>query len=289
MSPKILHIEPTDACNAACPQCARETDSTFNKKDIHHLTLDQIKKLVSDETISHLDKMFMCGNYGDPAAGKHTLDIYKYFQNINPKIVLGMNTNGGIKSADWWQSLASVLNQPQDYVVWSIDGLEDTNHIYRKNVDWSLVLRNAQAFINAGGNAHWEMLVFEHNKHQVEQAQELAKELGFKWFRAKVSRRFDLVPVSFLSPPSGWINPVVSQGTISCQRLEESSTYISATGKVYPCCYLGATDFTEDKFNQIVDSWSTETPNSTCAQVCAKNNNGTSFTNQWQREVELCN
>ena len=70
---KILHIEPTDACNAACPQCARETDTTFDKNDLHHLSVDQIKTLVNDDVIHGLDKMFMCGTYGDPAAGKHTL------------------------------------------------------------------------------------------------------------------------------------------------------------------------------------------------------------------------
>ena len=72
---KVLHLEPTDVCQAACPQCARETDSLFDKKSQHHLSVDQIKDLVSLETVVGLDKMFMCGNYGDPAAGKHTLDI----------------------------------------------------------------------------------------------------------------------------------------------------------------------------------------------------------------------
>ena len=282
---KVLHIEPTDACNAACPQCLRETDPTFDKNNLHHLSVDQIKTLVSDDDIRGLDKMFMCGNYGDPAAGRHTLEIYRYFRSINPTITLGMNTNGGLRNTDWWQELAGILNQPRDYVVFSIDGLEDTNHIYRVNVKWTKVLENTQAFIRAGGIAHWDMLVFNHNQHQVDSAEYLANMYGFKWFRAKVSKRHSITPISFLHPPMGWEDPTVASGTIECYALKESSVYISTKGIMYPCCWLGYnSEHTVDTFKSIQDSW-VNIPLKTCAETCTINNNGTSFTNQWQREV----
>jgi len=284
---RVLHIEPTDACNAACPQCARETDTTFNKTDLHHLTVEQIKNLVSEDTIRNLEKMFMCGDYGDPAAGKHTLEIFQYFRSINPNITLGMNTNGGLRNVDWWQELAGILIQPRDYVVFSIDGLEDTNHIYRINVKWSKVLENVQAFISAGGSAHWDMLVFNHNEHQVDSAEELANNLGFSWFRAKVSKRHTVTPISFLGFPAGWKDPVVTAGSIECHALKESSLYISAKGIIYPCCWMGISENSIDKFDSIQKSWTDGKPNNICATTCTKNLVGTSFTNQWQREVEF--
>jgi MoaA/NifB/PqqE/SkfB family radical SAM enzyme len=286
-SHKILHLEPTTACNAACPQCAREADTSFDKEDVQQLTLEKLKTLISDADIKNLDKMFMCGNYGDPAAGSHTLDIYRYFRKINPTIALGMNSNGGLRNTNWWAELGKILNQPKDYVVFSIDGLESTNHIYRVNVVWNNVIKNVNAYIEAGGLAHWDMLVFKHNEHQVDQAQELAKELGFKWFRAKVSKRFDIYPVTFLKPPKKWENPVVSKGVIECSALTDSSFYISADAKIYPCCYLGITDYTLDKFDQIASTWNTSSPNPVCYRTCNKNTQGTSFSNQWQREVEF--
>ena len=288
---KILHIEPTDSCNAACPQCARETDLSFNKNKLHHLTVQQLASLIDESTIINLDKAFMCGDYGDPAAGRHTIEIFKYLRSINPTITLGMNTNGSLKSTQWWKELAAVMyqpgNYPKEYVVWSIDGLSDTNHIYRVNTNWDKIIKNATAFIQAGGLAHWEMLVFKHNEHQVEQAQQLAKDLGFKWFRAKVSRRFEVTPISFLHTPSGWMNPTVSTGTIDCSALNDQSLYISAKGIAHPCCWLGTTAYTVDDFKSIQQSWSTSTPNNTCASICTKNINGTSYTNQWQREIEF--
>jgi MoaA/NifB/PqqE/SkfB family radical SAM enzyme len=283
---KILHLEPTDACQAACPQCAREVDTTFDKTNIHHLTVDRINELFTEQQIKHLDKMFMCGDYGDPAAGKHTLEIFKYFRRVNPTITLGMNTNGGLRDSKWWRELAGIMTGEKDYVVFSIDGLEDTNHIYRINVDWSKVIDNVNTFITAGGNAQWDMLVFDHNKHQVDHCEARARKLGFNWFRAKVSRRHDFVPIDFLKRPNGWANPTVTEGHISCQALEEQSIYLSANGVSYPCCYLGTTSHTLDQFDSIQESWNTE-PNETCKITCTKLNNGTSHSNQWQREIEL--
>ena len=288
---KVLHIEPTDACNAACPQCLRETDTTFDKNDLHHLTVKQIKELVDVNTIKNLNKLYMCGDYGDPAAGRYTLEIFQYFRSINPTITLGMNTNGGLRSGNWWRELAEIMHQdvpyPQEYVIFSIDGLADTNHVYRVNVNWEKVMTNAQAFISAGGRAHWEMLVFEHNQHQVDQAQSMAKDLGFKWFRAKVSRRFKTHPIGFLKPPVAWDDPTVSKGKIECQAIKESSLYISAKGIIYPCCWLGASENSIDKFDSIQKSWASSAPNNICVATCTKNVSGTSFTNQWQREVEF--
>lgn len=287
MLPKILHLEPTDACNAACPQCARETDQTFDKNNLHHLTVDQINKLLIPGTIKQLDKMYMCGDYGDPAAGKHTLEIYKHFRSLNPNITLGMNTNGGLRTTDWWKDLGKIIKNKQDYVIFSIDGLEDTNHIYRVNVNWSRVIENVEAFISAGGNAHWDMLVFEHNEHQVNECEKLARELGFKWFRAKTSRRHTKHPVSFLNQPKGYLDPTIENGTINCQALEEKSLYISAQGKIFPCCWQGSTEYTIDKFAILQKSWNSIDSNKICKQTCTKLNNVTSFTNQWRKEVEF--
>jgi sulfatase maturation enzyme AslB (radical SAM superfamily) len=282
---KVLHLEPTDVCQAACPMCLRETDLEFNKDQQNHLTLDQISKHYTDNAISKLEKMFMCGIYGDPAAGRHTLEIYKYFRKINPDITLGMNTNGAIQTTSWWHKLANILNKPRDYVVFSIDGLEDTNHLYRVNVQWERLVKNAQAFIEAGGNAHWDMLVYKHNQHQVDTCEKIAKDMGFKWFRAKVSRRGFTETLQF---PEGWEPVTLAPGPIKCHALTESSEYIDAQGRLAPCCWIGGRQSNfESDFNQIQNSWSTSNPNATCKSVCSTTNNQSTFLNQWQREVNL--
>ena len=284
---QVLHIEPTDVCQAACPLCARETDSNFNKNSKHHLRVEQIQRHFTDRVISRLDKMFMCGNYGDPAAGYYTMDIYNYFRKINPNIVLGMNTNGAVQSTFFWHALGQLFNQPNDYCVFSIDGLEDTNPVYRKNVNWEKLMANAQAYIAAGGSAHWDMLVYKHNQHQVDACEQLARKMGFKWFRAKVSKRGFSDRLEF---PIGWQTPTVQAGAIKCHAQAEKSMYIDAQGRLSACCWLGSTqrDFVTDDLKTVKLTWRTDTPNTTCANTCSTNKNKTVFEGQWQKEIQLC-
>jgi len=284
---KVLHIEPTDVCQAACALCAREIDPAFDKTIKHHLSVDQIKEKFSEDFIRGLDKMFMCGNYGDPAAGKYTLEIFEYFRSINPDITLGMNTNGGLQSMTWWIKLARLLRKPNDFVVFSIDGLEDTNHIYRKNVSWEVLEANVASFIAAGGPAHWDMLVYKHNEHQVDACEALAKRMKFKWFRAKVSKR---EYINGLEEPANWQRPTYTPGKIDCHALAEASIYIDAQGNISPCCWLGARqqDFITD-INQVAIHWDNpELADPVCVITCTAKANITVFESQWQREVELC-
>lgn len=276
---KVLHLESTDVCQAACPLCARETDKNFRKDRQHHLSMNQILKVFDKEKIKQLDKMFMCGNYGDPAAAKYTLDIFCEFRQINPDIVLGMNTNGAIQTTFWWYELAKILNQPRDYVVFSIDGSEHTNATYRRNVNWNKLMSNARSFIDAGGSAHWDMLIYRHNQHEVDDCEQLARDMGFKWFRAKVSKRELTESLQF---PIGW-QPIKKQSTsISCHALTEKSVYIDSQGNLGPCCWLGTR-----QSNFITDVNTIPTQDPTCSIVCGQTTVGTAFDQQWQRNTEL--
>ena len=283
---KVLHLESTDVCQAACPACARETDKEFDHAQKHHLTIKQIQQHISDFDIRNLDKMFMCGNYGDPAAGRHTLDIYRYFRQINPEIVLGMNTNGAIQNTAWWQSLGEIFHRHQDYVVFSIDGLEDTNHNYRRGVNWHKLIENAQAYVATGARAHWDMLVYRHNEHQVDACEQLARELGFTWFRAKVSKR---QLVGTLEAPVNWLAPVTHRKEIDCHVLKEQSIYIDAQGRQSPCCWLGSrqSEFVSD-ISEVMHTWISDRPNATCLSACGRGETTSNFSSQWRREIPLC-
>ncbi len=188
---KTVHLEITEKCNASCPMCARNINGGEDNPHLQNneLTLQDCKTIFTPEFIKQLDRMYMCGNYGDPVAAQDTLEVFAYFRSNNSKMNLTMYTNGSAKKPEWWANLAGVLGT-NSYVVFSIDGLEDTNHLYRQNTVWSKIMENAQAFINAGGRARWDYIVFAHNEHQVEQAEALSKEMGFEKFQYKKSARF---------------------------------------------------------------------------------------------------
>jgi MoaA/NifB/PqqE/SkfB family radical SAM enzyme len=186
-----VHLEITERCNANCPQCGRNINGGEKNPYLHdrELTLKDIQHIFPEAFIKQLSHIYMCGNYGDPIVARDTLDILKYFRDINPDIRLSMNTNASARTEDYWEELAKVL-KPNGHIIFSIDGLQDTNHIYRRNTNWDKIISNVKAYISAGGIAHWEYIVFEHNEHQVDEARELASSLGFQHFQVKKTARF---------------------------------------------------------------------------------------------------
>jgi MoaA/NifB/PqqE/SkfB family radical SAM enzyme len=190
-----VHWEPTDKCNSACPMCPRYDSQGFEIGTLENAewTLESFKKSWPVKFISDLKKILACGNYGDPCACKEFVDIYEYVREINPGIGLACNTNGSLRNPVWWARLGAVMREDQNsgnYCTFSLDGLEDTNHLYRRNTVWKKIMENAKAFIDAGGIAHWDFIVFEHNEHQVDEARQLAKDMGFKNFNVKRTTRW---------------------------------------------------------------------------------------------------
>jgi len=188
-----VHWEPTDKCNSGCPMCPRYTSDGFEIDTLANAewTLEDFKAAWPEEFLKGLMKILACGNFGDPCACREFVDIYEYIREINPGISLACNTNGSLRNKDWWYRLGKVIGGNRgDYCTFSLDGLEDTNHLYRRNTNWKKIMENAEAFISAGGIAHWDYIVFEHNEHQVDEAKELAKSMGFKNFNVKRTTRW---------------------------------------------------------------------------------------------------
>ena len=184
-----LHIELTNRCNAACPMCMRfHQSSPLLRPDLElgEISLQQFKTWFKPELIKQQSVILFCGVHGDPCIAHDTLEIVEYIIESSPETVIMFNTNGGMRNAEWWAKLGTLLkDNPNSSVTFSIDGLEDTNHIYRRNVKWYKLMTNVKSFISAGGRAYWDYLIFKHNEHQIEEARELAKDLGFVWFLPK--------------------------------------------------------------------------------------------------------
>lgn len=248
---KTLHIELTNKCQASCPMCARNLQGGVVNPFIHEteITYDFFIKWFSVDFIKQLDRVLLCGNLGDPIIAKDILKIYQYCRDNNQNIKLSLNTNGSARDNDFWIEIAK-LNV---IVRFGIDGLNDTHSLYRIGTSFEKVISNATAFINAGGTAIWDMLVFHHNEHQVEECQQLSEKLGFEEFVRKDTSRFKEDKLVVLdkngkeiyqlhpSLKSKKIYKMVNSSSkhINCKIIKEKSLYISSNGIVVPCCWLG--------------------------------------------------
>jgi len=256
-----LHLEISSKCNARCPLCPRNLHGyPYNDGYIErNITLAEIKKIFYVDFIQQLDNILINGNFGDIVMNPEAVSIIKYFRKCNPNALIQISTNGGARNKKFWKNLAEL-----NCVVWfCIDGLEDTNHLYRQNVVYNNVINNAKIFIEAGGQAYWQMIDFDFNQHQQQTARELAASLGFAKFRIMREGR-NQTPVF---DKSGNLTHVIGQpqqtnftkilflrqnseilledielpaiGPIQCGAKQDKSIYVSSTGDVYPCCWLG--------------------------------------------------
>jgi len=181
-----LDLETSSLCNAECRVCNRRHNGIKNQTFTEtYMTIKQVKEWFSEDFIENLGLITMCGNYGDSMTNPDLISILKHFRSINPNLRFHMNTNASGRNATFWRELGEIFSVNNSTVVFSVDGLEDTNWIYRKGTHWDKIVLAMETYISTGANSHWEFLVFRHNEHQVEEARQLAKDMGVTEFFAK--------------------------------------------------------------------------------------------------------
>jgi MoaA/NifB/PqqE/SkfB family radical SAM enzyme len=264
-------IEITTYCNAACPQCPRnDLGIGINPyMPLVHLPRSVIDTAFPAELCQRLRMIFFCGSYGDPTMHPEFLDILRDFRKKHSTLWLYIHTNGGVHDASYWQEIAAIMNG-YGQIDFGIDGLDDTLGLYRKNVAYHKVINNASAFIQAGGRAKWNYIVFKHNEHQVDQARDISQQLGFAEFLVRSTGRFfnhhDMVempswPVQqqdyVLEPPTDTqyrnnsmmflpklkkqyavIKDYFDTTEIKCDALLGRKVAINAEGTVLPCNFF---------------------------------------------------
>jgi hypothetical protein len=219
-----VHLEPSTRCNAACPMCTRNMRGvTSPGLRLTSLSIQDVERIFPHDFAARLQGVDFCGAYGDPVLARDLPSIVKYFREASPSAKLTVFTNGGPHGPAWWGGLAGALGSP-GRVIFGIDGIGETNGIYRRNVRFDSVLANAKAFIAAGGEAQWDFLVFRHNEHQVEDARKLSEEMGFVTFQPKKTGRFvrsamEYVPELDGQPETGYF-PIFDSGGAPVGRLE---------------------------------------------------------------------
>jgi len=264
---KQIHLEITNNCQARCPMCSRNHHGGLENPliQLNSWTLDDFKTIINHEVLDQVESLFFCGNFGDPLLNNELVEMCRYVSNYSPDTYIRIHTNGSLRDTAWWEDLADAL--PDNHmVIFGIDGLEDTNHLYRIGTSFKKIIENASAFIKAGGNADWTYIIFKHNEHQVLEAEQLSKTLGFKVFTKKHSSRFLLDKTFDVLDKTGKISHrlepstenkmvfmsrdviknyklVVEQSDIDCFVLKNKEVYIDAFGKLFPCCWVASTPY----------------------------------------------
>ena len=248
---RSFNIEITNKCTLACPECER-TGNAWVKKNLAELPVELVQKLfpVSERERLAGIKVNLCGTFGDCIYHSRFHDIVRHLKEVG--FALNVETNGSYRRPEWWGRACDLLRE-EDQITFSVDGLQDTNHIYRINSRWEDI-HSAMKVCAPRVRVLWKFIVFRHNEHQLEEARRLAKELGVLEILFKKSARFRAVDplapraedfigtvarnrqrLRALVQQDASLEDLDRQVSIRPKCVFGRSLAISATGRFFPC------------------------------------------------------
>lgn len=262
-----LKVEITSYCNAACPGCTRNITggATVTDLDLDHMSVDLWSRVCNEDTAGvKIREMLFDGSVGDICMHPDALQMVQIFMAAHPESEVLINTNGGARTEKFWSTLGKMLSSINHRVNFAIDGLEDTHHIHRRKTTYDVVVRNMQAFIQAGGRANWVYTAFDHNIHQIDEAGIRAKDMQCAFFEVRQScipgsdlytktkteeyaigtDSIDDVPqfLNKLIEERHMISMPEENAESPCMAYHEKQIQIDWRGNVWPCSYIYSTE-----------------------------------------------
>lgn len=294
-----VHVEITNRCNAMCPGCTRQDPDTGKLLDFFNTTnevdwsLSDFKDILPPHIVKDTN-IFFGVTIDEPLMNPNFLDIAKYVIECGGNIELDTNAGAGTETTWTEFGILSRDNPGRIRVGFSVDGYEDTNHIYRVNVKWNTVVRNMKAFAQNCKDATWVYLAFDHNEHDIPKAEQLATEMGIK-FKVRANTRnikswvsnttikkdkkivketkivkvdsdskfkhSDFEKIKKLKRRKSDEYTKSELDTISCLLIDQQEVMIDWSKRMWPCCWWGDAYLSKDKkwmkniISQYGDDW----------------------------------
>jgi radical SAM protein with 4Fe4S-binding SPASM domain len=257
--PISITIEPTTACNLACPECPSGLKQ-FTRPE------GNLKSEFYREIINQVYKNAFYLNFyfqGEPYINPEFLEMVAYANakkmytatSTNAHFLDEENAKKTIKSGLSRLTISLDGTTQETYESYRINGeLDKVIEGTKKLIKWKKELKSSTPYII------FQFLVVKPNEHQIEDAKKLADELGVNEIRFKTAQLYDYKNGNDLMPDLDEYSRYRKQadGTYSiknkllneCWRMW-SSCVITWDGKVVPCC------FDKDATHQLGDTQQT--------------------------------
>jgi len=235
-----LHLELTTRCVLECPGCPRTWFSQTLNRPVPHEDLDiaQLDKFLDCPIGKTISRFHLESNHGDSIYYPKLLEFLSHWRESKYFTIV---TNGSRRKIDFWYNLNSILTE-HDEIVFSIDGLEHNNHLYRQNSDWKTLIDAVKVAISGPAKIVWKTIVFSHNEQEIDNIKEYALSLGVDEFVIVNSNRFgddSFSPTVQYVDSSKLYADAKNNTAISpkCNK-QSSQTFITPDGYCWPCCWI---------------------------------------------------
>jgi len=244
--PVSISFEPTTSCNLRCPECpsglrAFSRPTGMLEKDFFRKTMDEIHK-----ELIYLIFYFQ----GEPYLNPDFLEMVKYASE--KKIYTATSTNAHYLTDE---IAKKTVESGLDRLIISIDGTtQNIYEQYRRGGNLSKVIEGAKNIVkwkkalnSKTPFVFFQFLVVKPNEHQIDEINELARNVGVDEVRYKTAQVYD-----YKTDPNNLIPTIDkfsrykknSDGTFSsknklanhCWKLQHSNV-ITWDGLVVPCCF----------------------------------------------------
>lgn len=243
--PVSISIEPTTACNLGCPECPS------GLKKFSRAT-GNLKKETNQKIIDDFAKKGVYVNFyfqGEPYIHPQFLDLVKYA--YSKRLYTSTSTNAHFLTSELARK---TVESGLDRLIISIDGTtQETYSQYRVHGDLQKVIEGTKNIMHwkkelKSSTPHviFQMLVVAPNEHQIEEARQLADELGVNEIRYKTAQVYDyengnpLIPKNekysrYRKGPDGKYR-IKNKLDNQCWRMWQGCVF-TWDGNVVPCCF----------------------------------------------------
>ncbi len=244
-APFVVELDPTSACNLACPDCI--SGELLNKDEI---TSDRLLGLTNEMIASGVKAVILIGG-GEPMMHPAIEEVMRRFGVADVKI--GITTNG--------LYLKKYLNVTAEHSSWvrvSMDAGTDStfNRIRPSRTGKSMfssAIKNMEAFARAKrGKLGYSFMIFNQgsygfkgipikagaldaldhirtNVHEIYQAAKLARDIGCDYFEVKPM--YDVNHFAIMQPE--WLTRIVDEQLAKAKELESDSFKVLEASKLW--------------------------------------------------------
>ena len=243
--PTSISLEPTTSCNLRCPECPSGLRSF--SRDTGMLT-DEIFQKTIDELAPRLTYLIFYFQ-GEPYLNASFLDHVKYASR--KKVYTATSTNAHYLND---KNAKATVESGLDRLIISIDGTtQETYEQYRVGGSLKKVIEGTKNIVrwkkklkSKTPHVIFQYLVVKPNQHQLDDVQQLAKELGVNEVAFKTAQIYDYEDGSELIPTiekyaryrqkanGKW--EIKNHLMNHCWKMWHSCV-ITWDGKVVPCCF----------------------------------------------------
>lgn len=243
--PISVSIEPTTSCNLRCPECPSGLRSFTRptgmlQKELFEKTIDELSP-----SLLYLTFYFQ----GEPYLNPEFLNMVKYASGKN--IYTATSTNAHYLTDE---NARKTIESGLDRLIISIDGTtQETYEQYRIGGNIEKVLEGTKNIVkwkkqlnSSTPHIIFQYLVVQPNEHQIEDAKQLAKDMGVDEIKFKTAQIYDYQNGSPLIPTIDYYSRYKQNenGTYSvknkllnqCWKMWHSCV-ITWDGIVVPCCF----------------------------------------------------